>query len=358
MMSTRERVESFCTRFGLKRPILLAPMAGASAPQLSIAVAHAGGLGACGVLLMSPEEITTWCKEVRSHGGGAFQLNAWVPDVAPLRNEPHEAEVRAFLSSWGPPVPATAGNARPPDFEQQCQAMLAAHPPVISSVMGLFGPVFVSALKERGIAWFANVSTVSEARAAESAGADVVVAQGMEAGGHRASFTASEAERRQVGLIALLPAIADAVRVPVVAAGGIADPRAVAAALLLGASAVQIGTAFLRCPEANINQAWADALARTAPEDTVVSCVFSGRPGRSIATNYVRAAMAPGAPPPAAYPVQRGLTAAMRAAALAGNDLERMQAWAGQAAAMARAQPAARVVEQLWRGAQQLLGTP
>jgi NAD(P)H-dependent flavin oxidoreductase YrpB (nitropropane dioxygenase family) len=137
-MSTRERVESFCTRFGLKRPILLAPMAGASAPQLSIAVAHAGGLGACGVLLMSPEEITTWCREVRSHGGGAFQLNAWVPDVAPLRNEPHEAEVRAFLSSWGPPVPATAGNARPPDFEQQCQAMLAAHPPVISSA-GLGG---------------------------------------------------------------------------------------------------------------------------------------------------------------------------------------------------------------------------
>ena len=97
MMSTGKRVESFCTRFGLKRPILLAPMAGASAPQLSIAVANAGGLGACGVLLMSPEEITTWCKEVRSHGGGAFQLNVWIADVAPLRRH-GEDELSPMLS--------------------------------------------------------------------------------------------------------------------------------------------------------------------------------------------------------------------------------------------------------------------
>ena len=358
MISTHERVESFCARFGLELPILLAPMAGASAPALSIAVANAGGLGACGVLLMSAEEITTWCKEVRGHGGGAFQLNAWIPNAPPLRNGPHEAAVRAFLSAWGPAVPAQAGDARPPDFDLQCEAMLAVQPPVVSSVMGLFAPAFVSALKERGIAWFATVSTVAEARAAESAGADVVVAQGMEAGGHRASFSLAEAERRQVGLIALLPAVADAVGVPVVAAGGIADPRAVAAALLLGASAVQVGTAFLRSPEAQINQAWADALAHTAPEDTVVSRVFSGRAGRSIDTQYVRAATAPAAPSPAPYPVQRGLTAAMRAAALAENDVERMQAWAGQAALMARAEPAALVVRQLWRGAQQLLRSP
>src|SRR5205085_10965796 len=126
----------------------------------------------------------------------------------------------------------------------------------------------------------------------------------------------------------------------------------VAAALALGASAAQIGTGFLRCPEAKIHPAWADALARTAPEDTVVSRVFSGRAGRSIATNFVRAATAPDAPPPAPYPVQRGLTAAMRQEAQKRGDLERMQAWAGQSAALGISAPAGVVVEQLWAGPQ------
>src|SRR6185503_10421165 len=125
--------------------------------------------------------------------------------------------------------------------------------------------------------------TVAEARTAEAAGADVIVTQGMEAGGHRGAFDAGEAERQLVGLFALLPAVVDAVRVPVVATGGIADGRGVAAALTLGASAAQIGTGFLRCPEAKIPPAWADALGRTAPENTMVSRAFSGRAGRSVA---------------------------------------------------------------------------
>src|SRR6185436_18519675 len=141
--------------------------------------------------------------------------------------------------------------------------------------------------------------SVTEARAAEAAGADVIVAQGAEAGGHRAAFDASTAERKLVGLFSLLPAVVDAVRVPVVATGGIADGRGLAAALLLGASAVQVGTGFLRCPEAKLHAAWADALARTPPEGTTVSRAFSGRAGRSIATAYVQAATAAAAPTPA-----------------------------------------------------------
>lgn len=352
----RERTGNFCRRFQLQAPILLAPMAGVPAPELSVAVARAGGMGACGVLLMSPAEILEWARQVRSLGGSVFQLNTWIPDPSPQRDQAREADVRAFLSAWGPHVPAQAGDARPPEFDLQCEAMLAAEPQVISSVMGLFAAPFIRNLKQRGIAWFANVSTLAEARAAEAAGADVVVVQGMEAGGHRACFEAREAERRQVGLMALLPAVLDAVRVPVAAAGGIADARGLAAALVLGASAVQIGTAFLRCPEARIPAAWADALATSAPEDTVLSRVFSGRVGRSVATDYVRAATAAAAPDPAPYPVQRGLTAAMRNAAVAANDLQRMQAWAGQAAALARAEPAADVVAQLWDGACELLG--
>jgi nitronate monooxygenase len=222
--------------------------------------------------------------------------------------------------------------------------------------MGLYPPKFVERLKQQGIAWFASISTVAEARAAEAAGADVVVAQGMEAGGHRGCFEAAEAERKQVGLFALLPAVVDAVRVPVVGTGGIADARGVAAALALGASAAQIGTAFLRCPEAKIHPAWASALAAAAPEDTIVSRVFSGRAGRSIATEYVRAAIAPDAPPPAPYPVQRGLTAAMRAAAQKQGDVQRMQVWAGQSAGLGKAEPAGQMVHRVWEGAVELLG--
>jgi nitronate monooxygenase len=221
--------------------------------------------------------------------------------------------------------------------------------------MGLYPPELVTRLKQRGISWFANISTLAEARAAQAAGADVIVAQGMEAGGHRGCFDAAVAERQQVGLFALLPAVVDAVGVPVVATGGIADARGVAAALALGASAVQIGTGFLRCPEANIHPAWADALGRTAPEQAIISRVFSGRAGRSIATDYVLAATAPDAPAPAPYPVQRGLTAAMRSAGQKAGDIHRMQAWSGQSAGLARPEPAAELVRRLWSGAQALL---
>jgi nitronate monooxygenase len=353
--SVLDRANAFCLRFGLRVPILLAPMAGVSAPSLSISVAKAGGLGACGVVLMQPEEITRWANEVRSNSNGAFQLNTWIPDPPPRRDPVHEAALRDFLGRWGPPVPPEAGDTMPPDFASQCEAMLAAAPPVISSVMGLFPPAFVTRLKERGIAWFASISAVPEARAAEAAGADVIVAQGAEAGGHRGCFNAAAAERQLVGLVSLVPAVVDAVKVPVVAAGGIADARGVAAAFALGAGAVQIGTGFLRCPEAGIPAAWADELGRIAPEDTTVSRVFSGRAGRSITTAYVRAATASDAPEPAPYPVQRGLTAAMRAAGQRQNDLDRMQAWAGQSAALARAEPAGQLVQSLWDGARAIL---
>jgi nitronate monooxygenase len=340
---------------GIRLPILLAPMAGACPVSLSIAVANAGGLGACGALLMSPDEIRRWAEAFRAESEGPFQINLWIPDPPPSRDEALEARVRTFLARFGPPVAAAAGDARPPDFDAQCAALLEAHPPIVSSVMGLYPKPFVAALRERGIRWFANVSTLAEARAAEAAGADAIVVQGMEAGGHRGSFEADAAERRLVGLFALVPAVADAVRVPVVATGAIADARGIAAALTLGASAVQIGTGFLRTPEAKLHPAWADALARTAPEDTLVTRAFSGRAGRSIATAYASAALARDAPPPAPYPVQRGLTAAMRADAQKHGDVGRMQAWAGQSAAMARAEPAGDLVRELWAAARDLL---
>jgi nitronate monooxygenase len=349
------RADAFCQRFGLNLPVLLAPMAGACPPSLSIAVANAGGLGACGALLMQPKAILDWAAEFRGASHGAFQLNLWLPDPPPKRDPAHEDEIRRFLAQWGPEVLSEAGNATPLDFTAQCEALLEAAPPIISSIMGVFPPEFVARLRAKKIAWFANISTVAEARAAEAAGADVVVAQGMEAGGHRGCFDATRAERDLVGLFALIPAVVDAVRIPVVATGGIADGRGVAAALLLGASAAQIGTGFLRCPEAKTHPAWAAALAATPPEGTIVTRAFSGRAGRSIATDYVLAATAPDAPTPAPYPVQRGLTAAMRESGGKSGDVHRMQTWAGQSAALARAEPAAEVVSRVWREARALL---
>jgi nitronate monooxygenase len=350
------RAAAFCERFNLRAPILMAPMASACPATLAIAIANAGGLGGCGALMMQPEAIRKWAADVRAGTNGGFQFNLWIPDPPPKRDAAAEAAVRDFLANWGPPVPPEAGNIVMPDFEAQCDALLEASPAIVSSIMGLYPDRFVARMKTKGIKWFATVTTVSEAKVAQAAGADAVIAQGMEAGGHRSAFDVTQAETRMVGLFSLVSGVADAVNIPVVATGGIADGRGIAAALLLGASAVQIGTAFLRCPEAKIPSAWADAIGRTAPEDTVITRALTGRPARSIATDYVRAAMAPIAPPPAPYPVQRGLTQPMREAAVQANDAARMQAWAGQSARLARAEPAGEVVQRLWHETQVLLG--
>jgi nitronate monooxygenase len=349
------RSHEFCEAYNMRAPILLAPMAGACPASLSVAVANAGGLGACGALLMQPEAIKAWASDVRKGSNGGFQINLWIPDPAPKRDAVAEQAVRTFLGRWGPEVAADAGDAAPPDFDAQCEAMLEANPQIISSIMGLYPPAFVERMKARGIKWFATVTTVAEAKAAENAGADAIVAQGMEAGGHRGAFDPVKAETAMVGLFALLPAIVDHVNIPVVATGGIADARGLVAALALGASAVQIGTGFLRCPEAKLSAAWAQAIGDTLPEETLVTRAFSGRPGRSVATAYARAAISGDAPSPAPYPIQRGLTQAMRDAAMKENDIDRIQAWAGQSAGLAPARPAGMVLNEIWDGAKAIV---
>jgi nitronate monooxygenase len=243
----------------------------------------------------------------------------------------------------------------PPDFDAQCAAVLAAEPAAVSSIMGLYPPRFVALLAERGLPWFANATTLDEALAAQDAGATAVVAQGMEAGGHRGTFDPDAAERTAVGLFALLPRLADRLRVPIIAAGGIADGRGVAAALLLGASAVQVGTALLRCPETAIAPEWDKALDQLAPEDTTTTRAYSGRLGRVAPTDYVRAWIHPDAPPPARYPAQRRLVGQWRAGE-PGDDLDRVNVWAGQSAGLAKAEPAAEVVRGMWDDARSLLG--
>ena len=349
------RAEDFAAQLGIRLPVLLAPMAGASPTSLSAAVANAGGMGACGALLMKPEDIVSWCADFRAQSQGEFQLNLWIPGPPPKRDAELERRQREYLAKWGPEVPESAAEGVLPDFDSQCTAMLEAKPRAISSIMGLYAMPFVQEMKARGILWFATATTVSEARAAEAAGADAIIAQGAEAGGHRGAFDASEAERRMVGLFALLPQVADAVSVPVIAAGGIADARGIAAALVLGASAAMIGTAFLRCPEAKLNPAWSDAIGRTEADETIITSAFTGRPGRGVANAYTVASASADAPPPAPYPLQRGLTRLMRETAANERKADRMQMWAGQAAKLARIAPAREVATELWEKALDIL---
>ena len=182
---TLERAESFCGRYGLTTPLLLAPMAGACPPGLSIAVANAGAMGALGALLTPPAGILDWVREFRSKSAGPFQVNLWIPDPAPRRHAQTEEQVRRFLAQWGPPAPPEAGDVVPPDFAAQSEALLEAAPTAVSSIMGVFPPAFVLRARQRGIAWFATATTLAEASIARDAGADAIVAQGYEAGGHR-----------------------------------------------------------------------------------------------------------------------------------------------------------------------------
>ena len=355
-MKPLERAEQFCKDYELEIPILMAPMAGACPPDLAASISNAGGIGSCGTLSMTPEEIFSWVSNFKNKTNGAFMLNTWIPGPEPERNAAHEAALRSFLTRFGTEVAAEAADSKPISFSKQCEAMLSVHPQVISSIMGLYPSTFVTQMKQEGIKWFATVTSVSEALMAEQAGADALVVQGSEAGGHRGNFLSTYDQ--SAGLIALVPAVCDAVAIPVIATGGIADSRGVSAALILGASAVQIGTGFLRTPEASISPAWAEAIQKTRPEDTKITTSFSGKPGRAIENKFMIAAHDSSNPVPAPYPIQNALTKEMCDQAEKSNDIDHMQAWAGQAAFLARSEKAQKLVLKIWLEAKAFFGGP
>jgi nitronate monooxygenase len=346
------------TALGIELPIVLGAFGGLSSVALTAAVSTAGGLGSFGLYGYDADRIRSTALALRAATGRPFALNLWAPEGDP--NPPaDDAEFRAWLAPLEPffaelglPLP-TQPDRYLPSFEEQFEAVLAARPAVASFVFGLPSEQQLERLRSAGISVLATATTVAEGRALAAAGVDAIVATGLEAGGHRVSFLA-EPEQSLLGLFALLPQLVDAVDVPVIAAGGIADPRGVAAALTLGASAAQLGTAFLVCSESAISDAHRARILSADAESTVLTRAFSGRLARGIPSRMLRELEQAGAPR-APFPAQNWLTAPIRAEAARRGDAELMSLWAGQAAPLVREKSAAALMAELARGTDALL---
>ncbi len=339
-------------RLNLKWPIVQAPMGTMTTPALAAAVSNAGGLGGLGMWGLSAEDAGRRIAGFRQLSGGGLNVNfpIW-PE--PVTTQDAVAAMQRHLQPHYDAknlgrVPAPQGVAS--DVSDEHLAMLLEKKPeVVSFHFGLPRTEVVRAVKDAGIFIQSSATTAAEARRLEAEGVDAVIAQGTEAGGHRATFT-DVAMSMQAGLFALLPQIVDAVSVPVIAAGGVSDGRTAAAAFMLGASAVQMGTAFLMCEEANVQPAHREALAQANESCTVVTDVISGRPARYIRNKLVDDLLSSGLKP-LPIPKQLSLTRPLGAS----GDREMTALFAGQSAGMVRHRTAADLVEALAQDALQRL---
>jgi nitronate monooxygenase len=346
-MSFREMLD------GLPIPILQAPMAGAVYDAMTIAVSRAGGMGNLPATGVAPEDIGAAVEAIRAQTDAPFGVNLLM--APPLKPEPAELDVAlARLTAWyaelGLEVPDHP-NRFSQDFDAQLAALTRAAPPVASFAFSILTKAQVEALHAAGSYVLGTANTVAEAIAWAQVGADGICAQGFEAGGHHAYFL-EDIEASSVGTMALVATVLQAVDLPVVAAGGIMDGKGVAAALALGSSAVQMGSAFLLADEAIVGPVWQQAI-RDAPSDaTRLTRAFSGRYARGLENRFVREmrAVQEDVPP---YPVQNRLTQAMRAAANKAGDPELMSLWAGQAVKLAQAGASGDLVKLWWAQAQE-----
>jgi nitronate monooxygenase len=344
---------SLVSRLGLRYPIVQGPFGGFSSPRLVAAVSNCGGLGSYGALGLTAEQITDTIKNIRGLTSSPFAVNLWISTDDPGARDLDRA---AFDAALQPLIPFYAElGVTPPTyppapwvtFDQQIGALLDARPPVFSFIFGIPPAEIFQACRDRGIAMMGTATTVDEAMAIEAAGADVIVASGFEAGGHRSSFLRS-AESSLMGTFSLIPQVADAVRVPVVAAGGVADGRGIAAALTLGADGVQIGTAFLACDESDAAPAHKEALLHAHQTPTILTRGYTGRLARGL-TNRLGETMEPLARAGRflPYPLQGQLIRELRAAAAKQGRTDLMPMWAGQSAPLLTHRKAAELFEDL-----------
>lgn len=338
---------------GLRYPIVQGPFGGGhSSAELAAAVANAGGLGSFGAMGLAPGELAGLCSSIRALTKGPFAVNLWVSTADELSDEPSVAAryeealtpLRPLFEELGISPPSLTP-AKPHDFTAQVEALIEAAPPVFSFVYGVPSADVLDRCRARGIMTAGTATTVDEAIALDQAGVDVIVATGFEAGGHRVSFLRS-AESSLMGTLALVPQVVDSVRAPVVAAGGIADGRGVAAVLTLGASGAQIGTAFLACEESNATPYHRETLHSTRAWHTMLTRGYSGRLGRGLA-NRVSEAYAKHPERPMPYPLQAQFSRVLREAAEAQDRVDFTPLWAGQSARLVRERRAGALFERL-----------
>jgi len=339
-------------RLGVALPIIQAPMAGSQGSALAIAVCEAGGLGSLPMAMLSPEQMRAEIAAVRGATSRPFNVNFFC-HAEPAPDPVREAEWRATLAPYyhelGLDVDAIpAGPVRRPFDADAADVVLELRPPVVSFHFGLPSKGLLDVVRRAGAMIFSTATTVEEARWLEHRGVHAIVAQGLEAGGHRGHFLSDDLSV-QVGTIALVPQIARAVRVPVIAAGGIADAPSVSAALSLGASAVQVGTSYLLCPEATTNSVHRAVLASDAARHTALTNLFSGRPARGIVNRIMRemGAMSSVAPH---FPLATAAIMPLRAAAERAGRGDFSPLWSGQNASGCRAAPAAEITRGLAEG--------
>jgi nitronate monooxygenase len=338
---------------GIELPIVQAPMAGAQGSAMAIAVSNAGGLGSLPSAMLTADGLRKELESIKAQTSKPYNVNFFC-HAAPVADAERESAWRAALAPYYrqygvDPAGIPAGPGRAPFSAEFADVLEEYRPAVVSFHFGLPPAPLLARVKSLRAKIFSSATTVEEALWLEAHGVDVVIAQGVEAGGHRGMFLSDDLTT-QVGTFALLPQIVRAVKLPVVAAGGIADAQGVAAAMALGAVGVQIGTAYLLCPEASISAIHRAALKSEAARHTALTNVLTGRPARGI-MNYLMRELGPinsGAP---AFPLAASAIAPLRAKAEAEGSGDFSPLWSGQNATGCKAVPAAQLTRQLAAGA-------
>jgi len=342
----------------IEHPILLAPMAGAIDYEIAVAVAQAGGLGSLPFAMLNADQARDQIQKFRARTDRPVNLNFFC-HAPPALNNAREARWRERLRPYymelgvdpAAPIPTSM---RMPFDDAFCAMVEEAKPQVVSFHFGLPEARLFDRVKAAGCVTLSSATTVAEARWLEARGVDAVIAQGYEAGGHRGMFLTDDLNA-QVGTFALVPQVVDAVQVPVIAAGAVSDPRGIAAAFMLGAAGVQIGSAYLHCPESKVSAPHRAALASAQDDGTAVTNLMTGRPARGF-VNRVMREVGPLSDVAPDFPLAAGALAPLRAKAEAQGSGDFSPMWAGQAAALGRAEAAADVTRRLAAQALMLLG--
>lgn len=341
-------------RLGIAYPIIQGPFGGLSTPKLVAAVSNAGGMGSYGAQGLTPAAITDTISQIRSLTTNPFAINLWVSTEDPAARTSGEAEFNRSLKAIAPLIESLGGTPpkytpySPTRFEDQARAIIDSRAPVFSFIFGIPPREMLDECRAKGIVTIGTATTPDEAAAIESAGADLVVASGFEAGGHRGSFL-RPSEESLTGSFALIPQTVDRVRIPVIAAGGIADPRGIVAALALGAQAAQIGTAFLACDESGAHPRHRATILSGSAARTALTRGFTGRLARGVRNQLLETLSAPDAAP-LPYPLQRHLVRHLTTLAENSGNTGLMSMWSGQSAGLARHTNAAELFADLVAG--------